>query len=284
MNLGELRLKALQSLKRPYTSPLPSPTEGLTVENHKNEQKTTVVAETTAQVSKNDREEGEITDESEKEETSLSDSSEESETFHALNFPFKKRNRYNTARTTNNNNNYKKSKYIWTRNDAISDDDFHLESSKDLNSLINSRTNALKELDETISLIAAYEDRELDLKIQRIECRDLRRKSEQDRFRLEKRLEKLDRLIKKTEFVEDNVSSTNFKKIFVGKMFKESYLRSLSDFISMPVYKIYSEILDLEPNFNRFRGIDPMIPCCLIELSEGKCPFKNDSCTLQHLL
>ena len=296
--MGELRLKALQSLKRPYISPVPASTEKTENESSIVRENEQVVMKRRTDIPKLDREEGEITD------TNTTDSSDsefaeisENEQYgrettrkdykqRKWKFKTSRNLQMQTAATTYN----KRSKYhgntTWTRSSISisgsgstnsSGDEI---SSVDLEYLLLLRSAIIGKLDENQSILAASEDHEQDLLTQIQECRVLQRKCELERSKSERKLDKIDILIRKNESIQDKVSCTNSKKLFVGKMFKETYLRCLQSFKTSQLYQLYNEILDLDPFPKK---VDVMVPFCLTELSEGICPFKNDSCTLQHL-
>lgn len=206
-----------------------------------------------------------------------------------------------SGQTEQRNNSYisggpstKKSKYTWTRphqnHKTLFEEDSSSFSNESLDNLNDLKSSLLSQLDDNQALLAASEDHEQELLIEIEECRNLQKKCEQERSKLEKKLEKLIKTIYKLEVDEDElgrqVSSTNYKKYFVGKMLKESYCRSVgSKFIHSKLYKMYCDSIGIDPatfSFNHIK-IDAQLPFCLTELINGKCPYRKETCTLQHI-
>lgn len=282
-NLNELRLKALLSLKRN----LPSPTsENLELKKASSSSSPppppTQITPNLSSITQNynDKEEGELTDYEDAENSSESDQINYKRAFKDI-----KKNFFKLPPPSIPSTN-KKLKYTWTRDQ----DNFDSLTNESLESLMDMKSNLLCKLDDNQSLLAASEDHEQDLLAQLEECRNLQRKCEVERFKLEKEFEKLLNLIIKKENFEyesnRKVSSTNYKKLFVGKMLKESYCPSFSSkFSQSKLYKIYCETLEIDPESFSFihKKIDPQIPFCETELICGKCPFIRETCTLQHI-
>ena len=205
MNLNELRLKALLSLKRP----LPTPSEEPVMTNI--EAPPSAVPETTLkseEVQERDREEGELTDYSASETSSSPTESEEYpgkyENYEFTEHNHKKHNYSRNYTKAFKGPSNKKPKYTWTRhnqNDFHEDSDSH--NDKSLENLKEMKSNLLYQLDETQALLAASEDHEQELAVEIEECRNLQRKCESERSKLEKQLEKLLKSIAKRESIED---------------------------------------------------------------------------------
>lgn len=302
MNLNELRLKALLSLKRPLASPKNESTATETTEN---------LFKETEEMNK---EEGELSDCSSNHSEEFADHKEpavftkytshkpytESSLYTTPYTEYKPLSKYSahTEQRTNKKYSYnepksKKSKYTWTRphqNHQKVYEDSSSYSNESLDTLKDLKSSLLCQLDENQGLLAASEDHEHELLIEIEDCRNLQKKCELERSKLEKKLEKLTRTICKLEVDEDEsgrqVSCTNYKKYFVGKMLKESYCRSMGPkFLQSKLYKMYCNSIGIDPatfSFNHTK-IDPQIPFCMTELANGKCPYRRETCTLQHI-
>lgn len=309
MNLGELRLKALQSLKRPYNTTTTN-SSTTTMTNSKEPDNKNCKLET-VEVSEvvDGKEEGEITDLEVEESSSSSSSGEEEDNF---NFHKYKNVKNNASRRYSKNNRkvvpvYKPSDNItssrrnttWTRktgNDLFTEDLDDVDDTEDekyiklgLDQLINEKDRILELLDENQSLLAAYEDKEHDLLEQLKESRALKKSCAREQFKLDCKLEKLRGQISKRDNIEDEarkqVCSTNFKKQFVGELLKGSYCRSLKDFQSSDLCKLYCDTLSIKPiDFGGRAVSDVNQPICLTELQKGKCKYRDKgTCSLQHL-
>ena len=273
MNLNELRLKALLSLKRPLpTSEKISEQSGIAGNTETNE--TTLTPAPALHDTFPDKEEGEISDYS----TSGSESSDNQNQSKKGGF------RNNSQRHPPN----KKTKYTWTRPFYKEDPTY---TGKSLDTLLALKSSILGQLDEAQALLAASEDHEQELLVEIEECRNLQRKCSREHAKLEKKLDKLMRTIQARQSTEDElnrqVSSTNYKKLFVGKMLKESYCRSLgSRFLHSKLYKMYCDTVGIDAassfSFNHAK-IDPQTPFCATELVSGKCPYRKEACTMQHI-
>lgn len=312
MNLGELRLKALQSLKRSYSSTSPTNEtaetvvkEAIEVEATQRVTEETVATQTDSgiingivpmatETSLNDREEGEITDDSGISISELENDSNSSNEYQKFNkrFGYSKMKPRNTTWTRSGYRNNESNNSFYNYLSDESDPELtEINDKFDLDSLINFKINLLSKIDESLSILSASEDKEHDLLDQLQECRNLRKKCENERFLLERKLEKIEKRINFKEIIKFNmkkeeievVSKNNFKKNFVGKMLKETWMRSFGDrFRSSSLFRIYNETLKLDRRaFNR---IDPMTPFCSIELTDGKCPYySNGTCSMQHI-
>lgn len=302
MNLGELRLRALQSLKRPYTATIPTDTDITRTTNDIISNTTTTTAITTTPTTDIDndnssittddgKEEGEITDTSsssdvESESASSSSSEEEAENYNHHNI------RHNTNKQFNSYSapRYQNRKNTWTRNRDYQDLDFDEDIiSLDLDELLDEKVRVLELLDENQSLLAASEDKEQDLLEQLKECRQMKRDCEKERVQLDRKLDRLKRRIETKEFIEGEarkkVSSTNFKKQFVGELLKGSYCRSLPSFPSSDLCKLYCDTLNITERDLKMRFVvDVFEPLCPTELQLGRCQYKDEGmCSMQHL-
>ena len=299
MNLNELRLKALLSLKRP----LPSPTDETVTAASSTLLSTPKETETeNFQQTEGDREEGELTDYSGSEGSTSPSEKYPGYTEHAPE---------NTGYTTHNDRveylqykhdrsysyngpSSKRSKYTWTRSHQNQHQTFYEDSysysEESLDNLKDMKSSLLCQLDDNQALLAASEDHEQELMVEIEECRALHRRCESERAKLERKLEKLLKFIMKRETVEDElnrqVGSNNYKKCFVGKMLKESYCRSMkSKFLRSKLYKMYYDTIGIDHasfSFNHIK-IDPQMPFCATELINGKCPYRKKTCTFQHI-
>lgn len=157
-----------------------------------------------------------------------------------------------------------------------------------LDDLLQLRNSILEKLDENQSILAATEDSIEEFHHQLNECRGLHRKCERERYKLNNQLEILTKIMRKQEKIDNEkkkkVICTNYKKEFLGKMYRETYLRSLRDwFNSTDLYKIYRETLKLSCKEEaEERRIKPQVPFCPVELEDGKCEYR-ETCTMQHI-
>lgn len=306
MNLGELRLKALQSLKRPYTSTIPTePDTSINETNRISSEQFDTINTADVPVVVGGKEEGEITDDevpSQEEEQEVS--SEENFYRSNTNSSIQKNNtkypeinrkplhaKYNT-----NKRNTK-----WTRQTDYRDlqeEDQEYDSADDstieeeeasfgLSHLINEKARVLELLDENQSLFAASEDKEHDLLELLKECCATKRDCQRERSKLDRKLERLSKRITTREFIEGEaskkVSSTNFKKQFVGELLKGSYCRSLRDFASSDLCKLYCDTLSIDA-VDMAQIEDVNQPICPTELQKGRCKYKDrGTCSMQHL-
>jgi hypothetical protein len=302
MNLDELRLKALQSLKRPFSSSTESPVnETINTDSASSEpvavtevvitkRLTKDVEETVTADTPPDKEDGELTDsdsdykeEEEEEVENDSNSSNEHNKKYNNRFGYSVKPQRNTTWTRNG---YRNDNFNYL-SDESDPEIIEISDKFDLNSLMNYKMNLLSKIDETQSILAASEEKEQDLMEELQDCRNLQKKCENERFKLERKLGKIEKRIITKERIridlEKEVSKNNFKKNFVGKMMKETYMRSFSDrFRNSSLFRMYNESLELDPrSFNR---IDPMTPICSVELINGKCPYYlNGTCSMQHI-
>ena len=306
MNLGELRLKALQSLKRPFSSTSPTEPEVEVTQRVVDKVVTQTASDNfnvavpiVKETSLPDREEGEITDDSSvsvsvsvsvSEVENDSNSSNEYQKFNNRFGYSKMKPSRNTTWTRSGYRNKGSNKFYKHLSDESDPEIIEINDKFDLDSLINFKINLLSKIDETQSILAASEEKEHDLMDQLQECRNLQKNCENERFLLERKLENIEKRINFKEIIkfdvkkeEEKVSKNNFKKNFVGKMLKETYMRSFGDrFRESSLFRIYNETLKLDRrSFNR---IDPMTPFCAVELTNGKCPYyPSGTCSMQHI-
>lgn len=180
----------------------------------------------------------------------------------------------------------------WTREDIHpSPIDFVFDTTRDLKSVKN---DLLERLDVNRSIHAAAEYTEQDLLDQLRECENLQVKCERERLILERHLDVLNGLILEETTKDDRKdlakvsadSPDSFKKSIVGRMLKDTYMRSLNRFPSSRLFAMYCEILGLDGASREVYGmhdrIDAGLPYCLTELYDGVCPFRRKTCTFQH--
>lgn len=215
---------------------------------------------------------------------------------------YRKRPRFSTY----NNNNapfYKRSRIQYSDESGDSD----LEGT-DLDTFERRKGKLLQQLDLNLALISALEAKEAELLEELKECRRLRSKSDTDKWKIDRKLERIEKKITvkmETEMrrLEDG-KSRKFLRNIIGEMYRDTYCRSLSNrFPGSKLQKMYIEGLDLDGDFGSdgykdgtIVKIDPLIPICPEELSEGRCEnnrFSGDlyaeedekiaSCPFQHL-
>lgn len=319
MNLGELRLKALQSLKRPYSPTVSDKSSSESVSDPVNltAETTTVTMEsatitvkptntsveptaekptapvTTETLSAHtEKEEGELTDDSVSESSDSeiendSNSSNEYQNYQRNRFGYSKKPAVNNTwtRWSHGHQNINNNRFINVYDEESDPEIIEINEKFNLKDLNEFKANLLSKLDETQSLLAATEEREHDLMEELRECRDLQRKCDYEKFNLERKLEKIEKRIGFKEKIsidlEKEVSKNNFKRDFVGKLLKETYMRSFGDrFRNSNLCRMYCETLKLDPSTFEYKRIDPMKMFCTVELIDGKCPY--ETCSMQH--
>lgn len=306
LQLQELRLKALQSLKRPHEKDREAAVDIVNNSNNNlfsNNENVTL-----------DKEEGEISD-PEPFEKIIPSKLARNEAFwrHDNN----NNNNSNSLATTNSTNYLPHSRYLkypqnaakkklhrpnsWTRDtNSISTNASSLSFidflGKDTNyeNLKDIKMALLSKLDVNRSIRAAAEDNEQDIFDQLRECQDLQIKCEHERLTLEGQLDHLNKMLQDHESLIDDVDydveeihDGLLKKLNARKMLKETYMRSLSRFPSSKLFKIYCQILELDEEvvsacYSMHDRIDVSTPFCSVELMDGSCQFQRKTCAFQH--